>query len=75
MLHPVVISLTVLFSAATDVLWPVNKMSPYRTKREESLTYEFVFRALLLIEFSCVSSTSHDTGKTILIFGALCVLP
>jgi len=30
--------------------------------------YEFVFRALLLIELSCESSSSHDTGKATLIF-------
>ena len=67
MLPPVHMSLKVLLSAATDVLWPVREMSPYLMKREESLTYEFVFRALLLIELSCVSSSSHDTGKAPLI--------
>ena len=74
MLHPVHISLKVLFSAATDVHWPVREMSPYRTKREENLTYEFVFQALLLIELSCVSRSSHDAGKATLIFEVLYVL-
>ena len=43
-------------------------MPPYRLKREESLVYEFVFRALLLIELCCVSSSSHDIGKATSIF-------
>ena len=74
MLRPVLISLKVLFSAATVVLWPVREMSPYRMKREENLMYEFVFRALLLIELSCISSSSHDTGKATLILDVVYVL-
>ena len=73
MLHPHHMSLKVLLSAATDVLWPVREMSPYRINREENLMYEFVFRALLLIELSYVSSSSHDTGKATLIFDVLYV--
>ena len=58
----------ILVSAATDVLSPAREMSPYRVNREERFVYEFVLRALLLIELCCIPSSSHDIGKATLIF-------